>query len=468
MENEMADSSPSPRNRLPLPGWALAFLAVLLIGAPLGVNAALQLSPGADSPATGHAQVVTQGIVRVRADQVVWRLVERTARPRWEAIPARKANGFILASEEPVLLSNFDDRGLTDIARLAPGEAMIVTDVNRTVRASFTDQSTKYFALELVPAAEADDIGSGDLLFKSAAFTAPSGKRDVDLVRDVLAAGESATIPDSGQENVVLATEGAIDVIPGDGRTTRLEAGESATFIGEFKVQAAQAGGSGVLPVAAMTAYLAQDQPSRSSFVIAVIGEEIPPPATPTPTNTPTATATLTPASSATNTSTILSTSTSAPGQPTSTPFPGQPTSTLAPGQPSATATEPNGIPPTDEPTNPPPPTFMPTEAPPPDSDGDGLSDDEERRECKSNPNQQDTDDDGLNDFQECRVYGTDPNDRDTDNDRVSDGQEVNTYGTDPKNPNTDGDDCTDGFEIFSQRHYDPLDPKDCLIRDDD
>src|SRR4029453_3861058 len=98
--------------------------------------------------------------------------------------------------------------------------------VTRTVRASFTDQSTKYFALELVPADEVDDVGSGDLLFKSAAFTPPSGKRDVDLLRDVLALGESGTVPDSGQDNVVLATEGAIDVIPRNGRATRLDAGE--------------------------------------------------------------------------------------------------------------------------------------------------------------------------------------------------------------------------------------------------
>src|SRR5215211_5548166 len=179
-----------------VPRWVFTVVAILLVGGPLGVKAALQFSSGADSPATGHAQVVTQGIVRVTADQVVWRLVERTARPRWEAIPARRANGFIFASEEPVLLSNFDDTGLTDVARLAPGEAMMVTDVTRTVRASFTDQSTKYFALELVPADEADDVGSGDLLFKSGAFSPPSGKRDVDLVRDVLAVGESATVPD--------------------------------------------------------------------------------------------------------------------------------------------------------------------------------------------------------------------------------------------------------------------------------
>jgi hypothetical protein len=443
----MDGSSPRPRSKSALPRWVLALLAVLLVGAPLGVNAALQLSPGADSPATGHAQVVTQGIVEIPADQVVWRLVERTARPRWEAIPARRANGFIFASEEPVLLSNFDDTGLTDVARLAPGEAVMVTDVTRTVRASFTDQSTRYFALELVPADQADDVGSGDLLFKSSAFTPPSGKRDVDLVRDVLAQGESTTIPDSGQQNVVLATEGAIDVIPGDGRATRLEAGESATIAGEFEVQAVQPGGADVLPVAALTAYLAQDQSSRSSFVVAVIGEEILPPATPTPTptNTPTATPTFT-----------------LPLPPTNTP-PGLPTSTLAPGQPTATSTVPNGNPPTDTPI-PPPPTDTPI-PPPPDTDGDGLNDEEEVG-CKSDPNDPDSDDDRLNDFQECVTYGTDPNDRDTDNDKVGDGEEVNRYGTNPTLFNTDGDQCDDGFEIFDGPldPWDPLDPKDCFI----
>jgi hypothetical protein len=358
----MDGSSRRPRHQLPLPRWALALLAVLLVGAPLGVNATLQLSPGADSPATGHAQVVTQGIVEISADQVVWRLVERTARPRWEAIPARRANGFILASEEPVLLSNFADTGLTDIARLAPGEAKMVTDVTRTVRASFTDRSTRYLALELVSADQADDVGSGDLLFTSVAFTPPSGKRDVDLVRDVLALGESTTIPDTGQENVVLATEGAIDVIPGDGQATRLEAGESATFVGELEVQAVQPGGAEVLPVAALTAYLAQDQSSRSSFVVAVIGEEILPPATPTPTptNTPPPTETFTLPLPPTNAPEGQPTSTLAPGQPTPTPQP--------PNKPSATATVPNGVPPTDTPTTAPtvaPPTDTPTVAPP-------------------------------------------------------------------------------------------------------
>jgi Bacterial TSP3 repeat len=428
----MDDSSLKRRRRLPIPGWALSIIAFMLIVTPLGANAARQLAPSGGSPATGHAQVVTQGIAKINADQVVWRLVERTARPRWLAIPARKTLSFIFASEEPVLLSNVAGEKLNDVARLATGEAMWVPADIRTVRASLTDKSTKYFALELVPAAGADDVGSGKLLFKSGAFNPPSGERDLDLVRNVLAAGESATVPDSGQQNVIFATEGAIDVVPANGRKTRLETGESLTFTGELEIQTAQPS-AGTLPISAMTAYLAQDQPSRAAYVVAVIGEEIPPPTTPTPTPTetpiPTATFTSTPLPTVTPTETATI-------PPTETPIPTD-TSTPAP-------------------TDTPVPTDTPT---PPDGDGDGLSDADERL-WGTNPNVPDSDGDGLLDGEEVHTYLTEPTNRDTDGDGLMDGEEVNKYETDPLNADTDGDKCTDGYEVRNQ--YDPINPKDC------
>lgn len=53
------------------------------------------------------------------------------------------------------------------------------------------------------------------------------------------------------------------------------------------------------------------------------------------------------------------------------------------------------------------------------DSDGDGLTDIEER-EFGSNPNVVDTDSDGLNDYAEKQL-GTDPNNQNTDSDRYND-----------------------------------------------
>ncbi|HEY7642596.1 MAG TPA: PKD domain-containing protein [Steroidobacteraceae bacterium] len=61
---------------------------------------------------------------------------------------------------------------------------------------------------------------------------------------------------------------------------------------------------------------------------------------------------------------------------------------------------------------------------PPVDSDGDGLTDDEER------------------------ALGTDPNDPDTDDDTLPDGDEVNLYGTNPKAADSDGDGFRDIDEL--------------------
>jgi hypothetical protein len=88
------------------------------------------------------------------------------------------------------------------------------------------------------------------------------------------------------------------------------------------------------------------------------------------------------------------------------------------------------------------------------DSDGDGLTDDQERA-LGTNPQSPDTDNDGLKDGDEVRL-GTSPVDHDTDNDGLGDGEEVLTYRTDPKDLDTDDDGLTDGYEVQSL-HTNPL-----------
>lgn len=58
------------------------------------------------------------------------------------------------------------------------------------------------------------------------------------------------------------------------------------------------------------------------------------------------------------------------------------------------------------------------------DTDGDGLSDEEERR-IGTNPGYTDTDRDGLNDYEEVKVKKTDPLSPDTDGDGVIDGDDL-------------------------------------------
>jgi len=67
------------------------------------------------------------------------------------------------------------------------------------------------------------------------------------------------------------------------------------------------------------------------------------------------------------------------------------------------------------------------------DTDGDGLTDEEEDT-YGTNANAMDSDLDGLFDREELKIYLTDPLDFDTDGDGFEDGQEVRS-GYDPKGP---------------------------------
>ncbi|MCZ7544105.1 MAG: thrombospondin type 3 repeat-containing protein [Anaerolineae bacterium] len=79
------------------------------------------------------------------------------------------------------------------------------------------------------------------------------------------------------------------------------------------------------------------------------------------------------------------------------------------------------------------------------DTDGDGISDVQERAQG-TDPNNPDSDGDGLSDGEEA-AHGTNPRVADTDGDGVSDGEEVHTLHTNPANPDSDGDDLQDGAE---------------------
>ncbi|WP_398591638.1 Rib/alpha-like domain-containing protein [Streptococcus suis] len=79
-----------------------------------------------------------------------------------------------------------------------------------------------------------------------------------------------------------------------------------------------------------------------------------------------------------------------------------------------------------------------------PDTDGDGVNDGDEKKDG-TDPLNPDTDGDGVKDGDE-KIDGTDPKNPDTDGDGVKDGDEKKD-GTDPKNPDTDGDGVKDGDE---------------------
>lgn len=97
------------------------------------------------------------------------------------------------------------------------------------------------------------------------------------------------------------------------------------------------------------------------------------------------------------------------------------------------------------------------------DTDADGLLDGDEviisgaTVQVLADPTQPDTDGDGVEDFVEWRALEAPLQvfDPDSDDDGLSDGEEINEYGTDPLGRDTDGDGVDDGAEI--RQNADPL-----------
>jgi hypothetical protein len=136
------------------------------------------------------------------------------------------------------------------------------------------------------------------------------------MIRNVLALNDVAQVPETGGQVLVLATDGAIDILPTRGRSKRLQSGESAIFNAEgleIKVSEESAYGVPTNQLGSLTNMLQTDDP-MAGYVVVVIGPEVPKTGEPTATSTAT---TVPP------TSTLIPTSappTEAPVEPTNTP----------------------------------------------------------------------------------------------------------------------------------------------------
>lgn len=269
----------------------LLFGMLFLLLSPVAFVAARSFVTLTDpSPAVGRAQVVTQGISALPGTEYVMRVVRRTAPALGDAKVGRRVLGFALATDEPILITDVEGDGtFKDRARLAPGEAYMTLNGERQIRASLSGKPTQYLSIEFVPPDRGSDIGTGELLFVSDPITAPPGQRDVDLVRNVLAQQDIAKVPDTGGQIMVLATDGAIDILPKRTRGLRLESGQSAVFNAEeIEIRPSEASAYGVPTnqLGALTNMLQTDNPV-AGYVVVVIGPEVPKTGEPTPTPTP-------------------------------------------------------------------------------------------------------------------------------------------------------------------------------------
>ncbi|MFM9105816.1 MAG: hypothetical protein ACKOWF_03875, partial [Chloroflexota bacterium] len=213
---------------------AAAVAAAFLLATGAGVRA-WQESPV--SPARGHAAVAAQGLAPMPDGEAVWRVTYQPAGSA-EAAFVQADPGFVVADDGALLVE--DDAARR--ALLLPGEAAFSPAAPQRVGAAGGPQAG-FFEIDLAGAADAGPEG-GEVSYASPPFAAPAGERSLKLLRDALAAGESAVVAATDAPALVLALSGSVEVAAADGSSAALDAGMAGSFSGEVTVTATGAGPS--------------------------------------------------------------------------------------------------------------------------------------------------------------------------------------------------------------------------------
>ena len=274
-----APTGPPGSRRFAGRGRPFILIAILALVVPIVVAAAQQNNLDAPSPASGHASVLAQGIIEFPQGEFVCRVVERVAQPLGSAKYEDQELGFVIATDGPLLLANEVDGVPQQVARLAVGELYLVQDGTRQRRASVGNDPVTYTVLEIVQADRVGEVGDGELILATDPIGAPAGFRDLDLVQDVLAFNERSQVTDAGAGMVILATDGAVEVVPRGGRPRTLQEGEIGIFPEGVDVTAVESPGgnakSGGLSDLS-NALGHQTTEGGASFLACVVGPEVP------------------------------------------------------------------------------------------------------------------------------------------------------------------------------------------------
>jgi hypothetical protein len=230
---------------------AIALISMLAIG-PRGAFALIQQIGDSPSPATGHAQVIAQGVSTLPDTSSAWRVTQATAGSLDAGEPTNYALGFTAATDGGVLVNDYTT-GLQ--SRLSSGEAAFTSSGAFQQHASLSGDNVSYLRIGLVSGNGADGAGEG-VVYASDSFGSPEGRRDIDLLRDVLGEGESTTVNAGSAPSLVYAVTGEVVIDDGD-NTTTLQAGQGTTVDGEFSIES---------------------QASQSIVLAAVIGNDVPAP----------------------------------------------------------------------------------------------------------------------------------------------------------------------------------------------
>jgi hypothetical protein len=314
-----------------------------------------------------YAQVIAQGLIFLQGEELVWQV--RQVAPDSAADAQSVTSGFAFTLQRTGASVIRNDL-TTKRARLEPGEAYFKSAEDPYTTSSEGEAASQVWILELV----APDGTADDTIFVSDSLTnLPSGTYDLEMIRNVLRAGETADLPAHTGPALMIVSFGTLEATGGAAPAT-LATGQALVIDG------------------ALTVTNTGDQPAV--YVAVILGDRV-----------------LDPGESADTTSAAAVASPVASTDPATADDDGD---GLTNSQEADLGTDPAN----------------------PDTDGDGLSDGDEVNTVGTDPFNADADGDGLNDGDEVAL-GTDPLLIDSDGDGFTDGEEVLVANTDPLDPNS-------------------------------
>lgn len=209
----------------------MLLIVSLSLSPGLGIVAQALQSGEIFSPASGQAQVIAQGVAAL-PPQSAWRVVFHSLDPGGSGELPVGGPGFFLVDTGGIVLQGGERSTL-----LAPNEAGF-HDTEPARLTPVGDRPAGIFAIDLTTPETVADAGGGIPVFAGEGFTAPSGERDIDLVRALLDPGESTTVIGNSAPVLVLVTLGAVQAEATDGSTATLRVGEASTLSGDVVITA--------------------------------------------------------------------------------------------------------------------------------------------------------------------------------------------------------------------------------------
>jgi hypothetical protein len=233
---------------------ALAILAgpAVLAGRPAvarqGTPTSEIQTPEDTGPQAPRGQIIAQGLAFLPEDAAVWRVREIEPLSPAEAVSQSGDFSFMLQIDGVTVVRN--DVTFKRV-RLEPGEAYFVPPDDAFTRWRDGEGESRVWVFELVSPDEELSEDAGTLIFASDPIDEfPGGARDLEMVRNVLPAGQSTNLPTHVGPALILVQRGPAQ-ISGEGlEPVTADAGAGALASGEVSIAA---GDNSVTYVAVMT-----------------------------------------------------------------------------------------------------------------------------------------------------------------------------------------------------------------------